>query len=200
MPRPDIAPAAAALVEDGIRRSIAGLARLLEEEFVLSVVRTAEVIAASLHAGGKLLVFGNGGSAADAQHIAAELIGRFMVERQALPAIALADNSAAMTAIANDYRYEDVFSRQISALGAPGDVALAISTSGESPNVLCALATAAERGMRTVGLTGGTGGALAEAVEICLTVPGDSTARIQEGHILVAHLVCELVERESVTW
>ena len=186
----------AALVEDGIRRSVATLERLLQEDHIATIVRAAAVITASLRQGGKLLVFGNGGSAADAQHIAAEFLGRYLLERDALPAISLSDNSSTLTAIGNDYQYEDVFSRQVAGLGVEDDVALAISTSGNSKNVITAVAMARQRGMRTLGLTGGTGGQLAEAVEICMTMPDSSTPRIQEGHILVAHLLCELVERE----
>ncbi len=185
-----------AVVEDGIRRSVATMERLLEGDHVATVVRAADVITASLRQGGKLLIFGNGGSAADAQHIAAEFLGRYLLEREALPAISLSDNSSTLTAIGNDYQYEDVFSRQVAGLGVAGDVALGISTSGNSRNVIAALETAERRGMRTIGLTGGTGGRLAEAVEICMTMPDDSTPRIQEGHILVAHLLCELVERD----
>jgi D-sedoheptulose 7-phosphate isomerase len=154
------------------------------------------MIAAALREGGKLLLFGNGGSAADAQHIAAELLGRFLLDRPALPAVALADNSAALTAIANDYGYADVFARQVTGLGAPGDVALAISTSGDSANVLTGVAAARALGMGTIGLTGAGGGRLAAAVDVCIAVPADETPRIQEAHTVVGHVLCELVERE----
>jgi D-sedoheptulose 7-phosphate isomerase len=176
--------------------SAAMLERLQDPEHVASVVAAAAVITASMRAGGKLVLFGNGGSAADAQHIAAEFLGRFLLERAPFPAIALSDNGSAVTAIANDYAFADVFARQIAALGAPGDVALAISTSGNSPNVLDGVAAARARGMRTIGLTGGVGGSLAAAVELCITVPADDTPRIQEAHTVVAHVLCEIVERE----
>ncbi len=162
---------------------------------------SADVIAAAgaavvdaYRAGGKLIVFGNGGSAADAQHIAAEFVGRFQIERDPLPAIALSVNTSAVTAIANDYGYEQVFSRQLRGLGAPGDVALGISTSGRSPNVNGALAAAREMGMGTVGMTGATGGDMPGLCDHCIVVPADATPRIQEGHILIAHVLCEIVE------
>lgn len=188
-------PTDTTVVETGIRDSIAALERLLRDDHVAALVRAAALITDSLRQGGKLLVFGNGGSAADAQHIAAELVGRYLRERDALPAIALADNVATLTAIANDYGYEEVFARQIAALGAPGDVALAISTSGSSGNVIAGIRAARHRGLTTIGLTGGSGGRLADEVELCLIVPADATPRIQESHAVVAHLLCELVER-----
>jgi D-sedoheptulose 7-phosphate isomerase len=172
------------------------LERLQDPEHVASIVAAAAMITDAMRAGGKLLLFGNGGSAADAQHIAAEFVGRFLLERSPLPAISLSDNSAAVTAVANDYAFSDVFARQIAALGAPGDVALAISTSGNSPNVLSGVAAARERAMRTIGLTGGDGGSLADAVDLCIAVPAEDTPRIQEAHTVVAHLVCEMVERD----
>jgi len=170
--------------------------RLAEPEYVDTTVRIADAIAGALRAGGKVLVFGNGGSAADAQHIAAELLGRYMLERRSLPAIALADSSAAVTAIGNDYAYEDVFARPIEGLGAPGDVALGLSTSGSSPNVIRAMETAAAKGLVTIGMTGDGDCPLRDAVDICLSVPSTETPRIQEGYMLAAHTVCELVEAE----
>lgn len=170
-------------------------ARLLEPKCLGEIVRAADLIGGSLAAGGKLLLFGNGGSASDASHVATELVGRFMSERRALPALALCADNSAVTAIANDYGFERVFARQIEAFGAAGDVALAISTSGRSPNVLAGARIARELGLGTVGLTGGNGGALAGLVDVCLRVPATATARIQESHILIAHVLCELVER-----
>jgi D-sedoheptulose 7-phosphate isomerase len=184
------------VVEAGIADSVAALQRLQAPAHVAAVAAAAELIAAALRAGGKLLVFGNGGSAADAAHIAAELVGRYLLERAPLPAVALTDSAPALTAIANDYGFAEVFARQVAALGAPGDVALGISTSGSSPNVLGGLAAARERGLRTIGLTGASGGEMPGAVELLIAVPSDSTPRIQEAHALVGHLVCELVERE----
>jgi len=151
--------------------------------------RAVDLVAEALGAGRKLLLFGNGGSAADAQHLAAELVGRFQRERRALPAIAL-------TTDANDYGYDQVFARQVRALGVRGDVALAISTSGRSPSVLRAVEACRELGIQTIGLTGGDGGTLAGLVDLCLRVSASTdAARIQETHILIGHVLCELVER-----
>ena len=147
-------------------------------------------------AGGKVLLAGNGGSAADAQHIAAEFVGRFIKDRAPLPAIALTTDSSALTCIGNDYSFEEVFSRQVRALGRPGDVLIAISTSGNSANVLAAVAAASELGMVTVGLTGGSGGKLAATVFHSLVVPHPVTARIQECHLTIEHILCEIVEGE----
>jgi D-sedoheptulose 7-phosphate isomerase len=158
------------------------------------IVDAANVIAESLKNGGKVLLFGNGGSAADAQHLAAEFVGRFVLERTPLPGIALTTDSSILTAVGNDYGFDQVFVRQILALGRPKDVAIGISTSGNSPNVIKAVQAAAERGLRTVGLAGRDGGALAKSVEIAITIPSTNTARIQECHIAVGHVLCELVE------
>lgn len=186
------------LAAEAIRESIATQQRLLDEECVVSVVRAAHLISDSLERGGKLLLFGNGGSASDSAHIAAEFVGRFQRERRALPAISLCTNDSALTAIANDFGFEQVFARQLRGLGAAGDVAIAISTSGSSSNVLAAVEAARELGVATIGLTGGDGGALAGAVDVCLRVPAHKTARIQEAHILIAHVLCELTERQIV--
>ena len=158
------------------------------------IVDAAQLIAQCLGDGGKVLLFGNGGSAADAQHLAAEFVGRFVLERNALPAIALTTDSSILTAVGNDYGFDQVFARQIQALGRPRDVAIGISTSGNSPNVVKAVSVAAERGLRTIGLAGRDGGLLAKAAEIAITVPSTNTARIQECHIAVGHVLCELVE------
>jgi D-sedoheptulose 7-phosphate isomerase len=161
-----------------------------------SLERAIGLVAGALRRGHKLLLFGNGGSAADAQHIAAELVGRLRRERRPLPAIALTTDTSALTAIANDYGYDEVFARQVRALGAPGDVALAISTSGRSPSVLRAVEACRELGIETIGLTGGEGGALAGMVDVSLRVSASrESARIQETHILVGHVICELVDR-----
>jgi D-sedoheptulose 7-phosphate isomerase len=145
--------------------------------------------------GHKPLLFGNGGSAADAQHIAAEFVGRFGFDRPALPALALSVNSSCVTAIGNDYGFNLAFARQIEALGCPGDVAIGISTSGNSKNILCALTVAKQRGLHTVALTGDTGGILKGAADHCICVPSNITARIQECHILIGHIISELVEQ-----
>lgn len=186
----------AAVVESGIRDSIAVHEQFLEASYVSELIGAADMISGSLLRGGKLLLFGNGGSASDAAHVAAEFVGRFQRERTALPAISLATNASALTAIANDYGFDRVFARQVEALGAPGDVAVAISTSGKSRNVIEGVQAARRLGLGTIGLTGAEGNDLAVEVDICLQVPSSTTARIQEGHILVAHVLCELVERE----
>jgi D-sedoheptulose 7-phosphate isomerase len=175
--------------------SIAVKQALLDNNQLLKVLENvARATSQALAAGRKVLLFGNGGSAADAQHIAAEWIGRYRRERRALPAIALTVNASSMTAIANDYSFERVFARQVEALGAPGDIAIGISTSGDSPNVLRGVEAARIAGMITVGLTGRTGGSLRTLVDCCLQVPSDDTPRIQEAHILLGHILCEYVE------
>ena len=160
-----------------------------------AAAEAAYLIASALLRGGKLLIFGNGGSAADAQHMAAEFVGRFGADRAALPAIALTTDSSTLTALANDYGFDRVFARQVEALGKAGDVALAISTSGASANVLEAVRTARDRGLATVGLTATGGDPLAEAVDAAIVVPATVTARIQEAHLLLEHVLCETVER-----
>jgi D-sedoheptulose 7-phosphate isomerase len=158
------------------------------------VAKAVEMIHSSLAAGGKLLIAGNGGSAADAQHIAAELTGRFLRERKPLPALALHANSSALTAIGNDYGYEHVFARELAAHARPGDVLLAISTSGGSKNILRAIEEARQKRVAVIGMTGESGGAMRAACDLCLCVPSKSTARIQEMHILIGHTICELLE------
>jgi D-sedoheptulose 7-phosphate isomerase len=183
------------LVTDRIRESAAVFEAMLVDGNLLELVRQlAEVCINSLERGGKLLLIGNGGSAADAQHLAAELVGRYLRDRRALPAIALTTNSSCVTAIGNDYSYEQIFSRQIEALGNRTDVAIGISTSGNSRNIVRAMQAAREIGMSTAAFTGRTGGALKDRVEHCLCIPSDETPRIQEGHILIGHIVCEIIE------
>jgi D-sedoheptulose 7-phosphate isomerase len=143
-----------------------------------------------------MLFFGNGGSAADAQHLAAEMVGRFGPERAALPAISLSTDTSILTAVGNDYGYDNVFARQIEALGQSGDTAIGISTSGNSPSVLLALDVARTRGLFTVGFTGETGGKMMDRAEVLFRVPSRQTPRIQETHILLGHIICELVDRE----
>jgi D-sedoheptulose 7-phosphate isomerase len=154
----------------------------------------AQAIAEALGAGGKLLAFGNGGSAADAQHLAAELVGRFQKERAAIPAIALTVDTSVLTSVANDYSFKQVFARQVQALGRPGDVAIGISTSGESPNVLIALQAAKAQGLKTVALTGRDGGSVGRAADIHVNVPDQNAARVQEVHRTLMHVICEIVE------
>lgn len=159
-----------------------------------AVVTASETIARALATGKKLLTFGNGGSAAEAQHLAAELINRYRMERPSLPALALTTDSSVLTSIANDYAYDQVFAKQIKGLGAEGDVALGISTSGNSPNVLAGLAAARARAMITIGLGGGDGGDMPGLCDLIILAPSNETPRIQEVHSLVTHLICELVD------
>ena len=156
----------------------------------------ANICIDSLKQGGKILIFGNGGSAADAQHIAAELVGRYKLERKGLSAIALSTDTSSLTAIANDYGYEHVFDRQIEALANPEDVAIGISTSGNSSNVINALQLAKNIGCKSIGLSGKSGGNINKICDVNLIIPSKDTARIQEMHILVGHIICHLIELE----
>ena len=182
------------MIERLIRDALIDGCRVRAELDIPAVVKAAELLRDAALAGKKILLCGNGGSAADAQHIAAELVGRFVVERRPLAAIALTVDSSALTAIANDYGYEHVFSRQVEALGAEGDVLVAITTSGSSKNVLAAVAAARARGMKIIGLTGARGAAFAAACDAGVAVPSTNTARIQELHITIGHVLCEVVD------
>jgi D-sedoheptulose 7-phosphate isomerase len=167
------------------------------EALAPEIVRAAELMTSSLLRDGKVLSCGNGGSAADAQHFSGELLGRFEMERPGLPAIALTTDTSTLTAVANDYSYDEIFAKQVRALGQPSDVLLAISTSGNSENVLRAIATAHGRGMIVIALTGGDGGKIALALEgsdIEIRVPSGRTCRVQETHILVIHCLCDLID------
>lgn len=171
------------------------LARMAEDaRLCADTEAAAAAVSAALAGGNKLLICGNGGSAADAQHWAGELVSRFLYDRPGLPAIALTTDSSIMTAIGNDYGYERLFSRQVEALGAKGDVLFALSTSGRSPNVIAALKAAREKGMVTVGFTGEGGGDMPPLCDILLRVPSAATPRIQEGHEALGHAICALVE------
>ncbi len=182
-------------IEETIRESITVKEAVLKEA-VKDIERSALAIIKSLRDDGKLLVFGNGGSAADSQHIVAELVGRFRKERAPLAAIALTANTSIITALANDYGYDTVFSRQVEALGRRGDVAMGISTSGGSKNVIEAIRKAKAIGMVTIGLLGGDGGAIKRECDIAVVVASRETARIQESHAMIGHIICELVEEE----
>ena len=160
------------------------------------IITVANVMAQSLSSGGSIFWCGNGGSAADSQHLAAELVGRFKNNRRALRSIALTTDSSVLTCIANDYSYDDIFARQVEALGRPGDLLIGISTSGNSENVLRALKTAKEFNLVTVALLGKGGGSVKDLADHALVIPSDSTARIQEAHILIGHIFCELIEQE----
>ena len=181
-------------IGEQIRESIE-VKRRIVERMVDQIAEAADMLVQSLRKGGKVILFGNGGSAADAQHIAAEMVGRFKMERRALPAIALNTNSSVITAIGNDYDFTLSFSRQVEALVKEGDVAVGISTSGNSSNVIYALKRASELGAKTIALTGKTGGMLASVADLAIIVPSDDTPRIQEAHITIGHVLCDLVEK-----
>ncbi|MFI5330180.1 MAG: SIS domain-containing protein [Desulfobaccales bacterium] len=170
----------------------------LKKRFVAAqgdaVVAAAQMLAGVFQAGGKVFLFGNGGSAADAQHLAAEFVNRFQVERPPLAALALTTDTSILTAVANDYDFLQVFAKQVRALGRPGDLALGLSTSGNSPNVVEGLKTARQLGLRTLALSGRDGGPVAQAAELALIVPSRNTARIQEVHITIGHVLCDLVD------
>jgi phosphoheptose isomerase len=184
------------LLRTHLQTSIATQQRVLEN-CEADILAAAARITASLRSGGKLLLCGNGGSAADCQHIATELVIRLTQDfvRPGLPAVALTTDTSALTASANDFGFARVFERQVQALGRPGDVLVAISTSGNSENTLCALGYAAAHGMHTIALTGATGGKMAAAAEIVIRIPSESTQHIQEAHIAVGHILCAIIER-----
>ena len=187
------APPTARRVRELLEES-ARVKRALASSSAEAIARAAGLLVDAFAAGHKALLFGNGGSAADAQHIAAEWSGRLSRERPALPALALTANTSELTALGNDYGFERVFARLLEAHGRAGDVAIAVSTSGNSPNVLAAVETAGALGLRTLALTGRGGGRLAGQVELALVVPSDDTQRIQESHIAIGHVLAELVE------
>ena len=180
-------------------REAAHLHETAARESAGAVAAAVETLSAALGSGGKVLIFGNGGSAADAQHFACELVGRFLRERQALAAIALTTDASTMTAVANDYGFDRVFVRQIEALGRPGDVAIGISTSGSSANVLAGVQYAKSRGLKTVAFTGGNGGPIGAAADVHVNVPHALTPRVQEVHRTLIHAVCDQIERELAT-
>ncbi len=183
-------------IAEAIFRESAELKRAFLEVHLDSVVLAASAITGALRAGGKILIFGNGGSAADAQHLASEFVNRFLLDRPALPAIALTTDGSILTSISNDQTYAQVFSRQVEALGSAGDVAIGISTSGQSPSVVCGIETASKMQLHTVVFTGEDGGKLAKLADHVFVVPSRSTPRIQEVHATLGHALCQLVETE----
>jgi D-sedoheptulose 7-phosphate isomerase len=185
-----------AVIRQRVRESIALKEALLADEFIEPLARLADRVVTSVRGGGKVILFGNGGSAADATHVAAEFVGRFAFDREPMPALSLSDNVSAVTAIGNDYGYELTFARQVTALGSPGDVAIALSTSGSSANVLEGLRAARARHIFAAGFTGLKGTEMAALADLAIVIPSDVTARIQEGYMLLGHIVCELVEKE----
>jgi D-sedoheptulose 7-phosphate isomerase len=186
-----------ARISHSVQSAIATMELLRSDATLVSALsRVAHALIHAFRQGNKALLFGNGGSANDAQHIATELVGRFAFDRPALPALSLAESISSLTAISNDHGFEQVFSRQIEALARPGDVAIAISTSGNSPNILHGVATANKADLLTIGLTGRSGGKLRSLVKECICVPSDDTPRIQECHTLIGHILCQIVEQE----
>jgi D-sedoheptulose 7-phosphate isomerase len=168
--------------------------KLVQEKLLPVINQSAERLCDVLNAGNKILVCGNGGSAADAQHFAAELVGRFELERGGLPAIALTTDTSILTAVGNDYGFSQLFSRQVEALAGPGDALIGISTSGNSENVILAMQKASERGCLAIGLTGRDGGAIAKVADLLLNVAVERTARVQEAHLMILHLICEQID------
>ena len=183
------------LIRARIEESVAVKEALLAPEMVALVEKVAEIITKAFKRGRKLLLFGNGGSAGDAQHLAAELVGKYYLDRSPLPAIALTVNTSTLTAIGNDYAFDQVFARQVRAFGEAGDIAVGISTSGNSENVVKALEVAKENRLTTVAFTGRDGGKVKDIADYCICISSDNTPRIQEAHIFVGHILCEIVER-----
>ena len=172
------------------------LSKKILNEFLSIICDLGKIIASVVKAENKILICGNGGSAADAQHIAAEFINRFCMERRPLPAIALTTDTSVITSIGNDYDFKYIFSKQVSALGRKGDILLGISTSGNSQNIIEAVNAAKKKGIYTIAFTGQSGGKLQKIVDVCIKMPASETARVQEGHILISHLLCDIVEKE----
>jgi len=182
-------------IKELIKESIKVKEEFLKEQ-VNAIEKAAKLIISSLRRGGKLIIFGNGGSASDSQHIVAELVGRFKKERRPLPAVALTTNTSILTALANDYSFDIVFSKQIEAIGRKQDVVIGISTSGKAKNVLNGILTAKKMGLKTISFTGKKGKKLSKLTDISIVVPSEVTARIQEAHIMIGHILCELIEEE----
>ena len=181
-------------IRDYIEASIAVKQAMLQDHILSVLLQIASKLSTTLHNNGTIFLFGNGGSAADAQHVVAELVGRFMRERRALPAIALTTNTSILTAIGNDYAFDKIFARQVEAFVSSTDTVIGISTSGNSANVLEGLKIAHKVGANTVGFTGQNGQMLAQATDLCLLAPSDNTAHIQEAHIVAWHIICDLIE------
>lgn len=190
----DVVTPSVELVRERLAETIAVKQQMLSGVIAAQTVEIARLMIESLRSGGKVIFFGNGGSAQDAGHLAAELMGRFAFDRPGLAAISLPDATAAMTAIGNDYSYDEVFVRQVLAAGRAGDVVVGLTTSGNSPNVVRALEAAGDAGMTTVALTGARGGKVAGVAEFCIRVPSDNTGRVQEACLHLGHSICEMVE------
>ncbi len=190
----DVVAPSVELVQQRLAETIAVKQQMQQGGLAGQTVEAARLIIGSLRAGGKVIFFGNGGSAQDAGHLAAELMGRFAFDRPGLAAISLPDATAAITAIGNDYSYDEIFARQVLAAGRPGDVVIGLTTSGNSRNVVRALEVAGQAGMTTVTLTGARGGNVADVTHLCIRVPSEDTARIQEACLHLGHSICEMVE------
>lgn len=185
------------IIEEHLRKSVELKSKILNDLSLLTMIKKVSLaIIEAYRNRKKLILFGNGGSAADAQHIAAELVNKFELERMALPAIALTTDTSILTSIANDYDYSRIFARQVEALAEEGDVVIGISTSGTSPSVIKGIGVAREKGAKTIGLTGKNGGKLAKIVDLVLKVPSNDTPRIQEAHITILHIICYLIEKK----
>lgn len=186
----------AKLIVDGIHESNQTILAMLEsQQLIDSIEQVAKLCIEQLKSGNKLLFAGNGGSAADAQHLAGEMVSRFAFDRPGLPAFALTTDTSVLTAIGNDYGYEKLFARQVQAVGKPGDVLIAISTSGKSPNILAAIDTAKSLGIITIAMTGNQKAKITTVADYCIEIPSSSTPKIQEGHIISGHIICGLIER-----
>ena len=183
-------------INNVIEEQITNLTNLKENGYIGKMKDISNLIIEQMKKGNKLLIAGNGGSAADSQHFAAEIVGRFVLERKGYPAIALTTDTSILTAVANDYGYDTIFSRQVEALGNEGDIFIGISTSGNSKNIIEAIKTAKKQGLKVIGLTGKDGGAMKDMCDICLAFNYSSTARVQEHHLMSYHLICEFVEKE----
>lgn len=188
-------PAKAFIREEIVKTAEVLHALLADENLMAEVERVAELSVAAIRRGNKVLFAGNGGSAADAQHLAAELVGKLAYDRPGLPSISLTTDTSILTAIGNDYGYDEVFQRQLNAIGVAGDVFVGISTSGRSKNLVKALAAAREKNIATIGMTGAGGGDMLALCDVCLRIPSDETQKIQEGHIVLGHIFCGLIER-----
>lgn len=183
-------------IENVLNYQIENLEKLKNNEYIDQMIKSINIITDSMKKGGKILIAGNGGSAADAQHFAAEIVGRFMLERKGYPAIALTTDTSILTAVGNDYGYDQVFSRQVEALGTKDDVFIGLSTSGNSKNVILAIEKAKKMGLKVIGMTGRDGGTMKNISDVCINMPYNESARIQEHHLMSYHLMCEFIEKE----
>ena len=183
-------------IENVLNYQIENLEKLKNSDYIDQMLKSINIILECMKKGGKILIAGNGGSAADAQHFAAEIVGRFMLERKGYPAIALTTDTSILTAVGNDYGYDQVFSRQVEALGTKDDVFIGLSTSGNSKNVILAIEKAKKMGLKVIGMTGRDGGTMKNITDVCINMSYNESARIQEHHLMSYHLMCEFIEKE----